>query len=117
MSETRDNRPLSEQYRVVAKKWVDLDNAARLLEETKTATLEEMKNALVEKDPELSDAAAKRTAASSPEWKAWVTAMVEARTKANMSKVQLEYIRMRHSEQQSFEASQRAEMKLMGDGR
>jgi hypothetical protein len=39
-------------------------------------------------------------------------AMVKARTAANLAKVQLRYIEMRWSEQQSFEATRRAEMKL-----
>jgi hypothetical protein len=38
--------------------------------------------------------------------------MIEARKKANLLKVQLEYLRMRHSEWQSHEASKRAEMRL-----
>lgn len=31
------NMPISEQFRVAAKAWVDLDSAASLLEETKSA--------------------------------------------------------------------------------
>jgi hypothetical protein len=107
-----DNRPLSEQYRIVAKKWVDLDNAARLLEATKTLTLEERKNALVEQNPRMADAHATRKAKADPEWRAWVESMVKARTEANLAKVQLDYIEMRSREQQSYEATQRAEMKL-----
>lgn len=107
-----DNRPLSEQYRVAAKQWVELDAAARLLEETKTTVLEERKNALVEANPGMADAHAERQAKANPKWRKWVTDMVEARTKANLAKVKLRWITMRHSEQQSFEATQRAEMKL-----
>jgi len=33
------NLPLSEQYRLIAKKWVDADAAASILEETKSAYL------------------------------------------------------------------------------
>ena len=33
------NLPLSEQYRLIAKKWVDAKAAADLLEESKTAVL------------------------------------------------------------------------------
>ena len=32
-------RPISEQFRIVAKAWADLDAAANLLEETKSAVL------------------------------------------------------------------------------
>jgi hypothetical protein len=107
-----DNRPLSEQYRIVAKKWVELDAAARLLEDTKTTVLEERKNALVAQNEKLADAHAERQAKADPEWRKWLEDMVAARTAANLAKVQLRYLEMRHSEQQSFEATQRAEMKL-----
>ncbi len=110
--ETRSNLPLSEQYRVIAKRWVDQDDAARLLEETKSAVLEERKNRLIETDPKMADSHAERQAKADPEWHEWVKNMVKQRTEANRLKVQLEYIRMRHSEQQSFEATARAEMKL-----
>jgi 23S rRNA maturation mini-RNase III len=49
---------------------------------------------------------------SSDEWHEYVTKMVEARKQASLLKAQLEYIRMRFSEQQSHEATKRAEMKL-----
>ena len=34
-----DNRPWSEQFRLAAKAWVELDNAANMLEESKSAVL------------------------------------------------------------------------------
>lgn len=36
------NSPLSEQFRLIAKKWVDSESAASLLEETKSAVLSKM---------------------------------------------------------------------------
>jgi hypothetical protein len=48
----------------------------------------------------------------SNDWRDFVTKMVEAREKAALLKVKLEYIRMKFSEWQSKEASRRAEMKL-----
>lgn len=103
-----DNRPISEQFRLVAKEWIDADNAARLLEETKTAVLSQ-------RMAELGDmpvAHAERAVKSSPEWSEFIEKLVAARTNANRLKMKLEYVRMRHSEQQSFEASKRAEMRL-----
>ena len=38
--------------------------------------------------------------------------MVDTRTKANLKKVQLEYLRMKHSEWQSAEANARSERRL-----
>ena len=49
---------------------------------------------------------------ASPDWMDHVTQMVKTREKASLLKVQLEYIRMKFSEWQSFEATKRAEMKL-----
>lgn len=102
------NDPLSEQFRLAAKEWVDLDNAARLMEETKSAVLSEMM--LAKGDVPVSHA--ERDVKASKEWKEFVERIVTARTDANSKKMHLEYIRMRHSEQQSFEASKRAEMRL-----
>lgn len=103
-----DSKPISEEYRIVAKQWVDQDNAARLLEETKTAVL----SSSMAKLGDVPVAHAERAVKSSPEWTDFIKGMVEARTAANRLKVQLEYIRMKHAEQQSYEASKRAEMRL-----
>lgn len=101
-------RPISEEYRIVAKQYVDADAAASLLEELKTATLSQ-------KQQELGDMPVSRAemqVKSSPEWFAYIERMVEARKTANRLKVQMEYIRMRHSEQQSAEATARSERRL-----
>ncbi len=103
-----DNYPISEQFRIVAKQWVDADNAARLLEETKTAVLSQRMKAL----GDMPTAHAERDVKSSPEWHDFIKEMVEARSKANRLKVQLEFIRMKFSEQQSFEATARVERRL-----
>jgi hypothetical protein len=102
------NRPLSEQYRITAKAWVDADSAARLLEETKTAVLAQRMKAL----GDMPAAHSEREVKASPEWSDFISGMVKARTAANLKKVQLEYIKMQFSEYQSFEATKRAEMKL-----
>lgn len=102
------NLPISEQFRLVAKEWVEADSAARLLEETKTAVLAQYMKQLGDKPA----AHAERDVKSSAEWSDFLEKMVRARTAANLKKVQLEYIRMQFSEAQSFEATRRAEMKL-----
>lgn len=100
--------PLSERYRLAAKEWVELDNKARLLEETKSAVLSQQMTALG--DMPVSKAELKVKA--SPFWTEFVTEIVEARTSANLKKVELEWLRMRFSEQQSREATERAERKM-----
>lgn len=100
--------PLSEQYRIVAKQWVDADAAANLMEESKSAFL-------AQRMVELGDAPISRRemeVKASAEWLDYVQQMCEARKRASLLKVQLEYIRMQFSERQSDEATKRAEMKL-----
>jgi hypothetical protein len=102
------NEPLSEQFRIVAKEWVDADAAADLLEEMKSATLSQHMQAL----GELPVSKAEMIVKASEQWKNYIESMTEARKRANLLKVKLEYIRMRFSESQSYEATKRAEMRL-----
>jgi hypothetical protein len=99
---------ISEQYRLAAKEWVDADRAASLLEDCKTPTLSQKMLAL----GDMPVSKAEMIIKGSPEWREYLEAMVEARTQANLLKVKTEWLKMRHSEQQSSEATARAEMKL-----
>lgn len=102
------SKPISEEYRIVAKEWVDADAAANLLEETKSAVLSQKMAAL----GEMPVSRAEMEVKASPAWTEFLTEMVNARKSANELKVKLEWIRMRHMERQSEQASARAEMKL-----
>jgi hypothetical protein len=102
------NNPISEQFRLAAKSWVEADNAARMLEETKTAVLSQMMKAL----GDIPAAHAERDVKASPEWHQHISKMVEARSEANFLKVKMEFLRMKFNEQQSFEATARAERRL-----
>jgi len=102
------NRPLPEQFRLAAKTWVELDAAANLLEETKSAVLSQR----MAQQGDMPVSRAELNVKSSPEWEDFVTRMVKAREAANLAKVKLEWLRMRFSEAQSYEATRRAEMKL-----
>jgi hypothetical protein len=102
------NQPLSEQFRIVAKKWVDADSAASMLEETKSAVLSKWMSEM----GDMPVSKAEMSVKASDRWVDYVRSMVEARQQAAMLKVQLEYIRMRFHEWQSHAANRRAEMKL-----
>jgi hypothetical protein len=102
------NEPLSEQYRIVAKKWVDAEAAASMLEDTKSAVLSQQMLAL----GEMPVSKAEMLTKANPEWIDHIKKITEARAAANLLKVQMEYIRMKSGEQASFEATRRAEMKL-----
>jgi hypothetical protein len=106
------NQSTSEQYRIVAKAWCDAEAAASLLEDTKSAMLSTKIRQLIESEPGIALNRAEAEVKASAEWREWIQSMIEARKKANLLKVQLEYLRMKHSEWQSHEASKRAEMRL-----
>lgn len=111
MSET-SNQPISEQFRLTGKQWASLDAAARMREEGKTTFLSSLKTKLIEDDPKMSEAKAERLVKSGREWRSYIAQMVKDRSEANKLKITMEYLRMRHSEQQSYEATKRSEMRL-----
>jgi hypothetical protein len=98
----------SEQYRLAALDWADKDNAARLLEDTRSAVLAQRMKAL----GDIPAAHAKRDVEASPWWHEFITRMVQAKTAANKARIELDYIRMKAMEEQSANANKRAEMRL-----
>lgn len=102
------NLPLSEQFRIVARKWVDADAAANILEDTKSAVLAERMVAL----GDMPVSKAEMQVKASKEWREHVESIGNARKEANRLKVQMEYIRMQSMEWQSENATKRAEMRL-----
>ena len=102
------NAPISEQFRIAAKEWVEADTAANLLEETKSAVLSQM---MLEQG-DIAVSRAEMQVKASPEWADHIAKMVKARESANFLKVRVEWLRMRFNEWQSAEASKRAEMRL-----
>ncbi len=102
------NLPWSEQYRIIAKSWVDAEAAASLLEDTKSALLAERMSAL----GDMAVSKAEMTVKASQEWRYNLAAIALARQAANRLKVQLEYLRMKFSEWQSHEATKRTEARL-----
>jgi hypothetical protein len=103
-----DNLPLSEQFRLVAKRWVEAESAASVLEDTKSAVLSQKMAAL----GDMPVSKAEMTVKASAEWIEHVHKIIQARKSANLLKVQMEYLRMKNGEWQSSEATRRAEMKL-----
>jgi hypothetical protein len=102
------NQPISEQYRIIAKKWVDADSAANLLEETKSAFLAKMMASL----GDMPVSKAEMQVKASDEWSDYIGKMVRAREQAALLKAQMTYIQMKFQEWQSSTATRRAEMRL-----
>lgn len=104
-----DNLPFSEQYRLAAIDWVDKEAAATLLEDTKSSVM-------AQRQAMLGDIAvnkAEQIVKASRDWSDHIAKIVEARKAANLAKVNLEVIRMKFTEQQSYDATRRAEMKMV----
>lgn len=106
------DRPISEQFRLVAREWADQENAAHILEELKTTTLEQRKSIIIAANPGLAENKAERLAKASPEWEQYIRSMCEARGKANLLRQKMKYIEMRHREWIAGDANARAERKL-----
>lgn len=105
-------RPISEQFRIVALQFVDADGAASLLEEMKTTTLAQMKSNLIAEQGEMADLKAERLVKSADDWSAYIREMVGARTKANKLKLQLEFLRMKERELDRASWLQRTEHRM-----
>lgn len=104
----RNDMPVSEQYRLTARDWVEMDAAARMLEEGKTTYLAQRMAAL----GDIPVSKAEREVKSSPEWADYIKKMVNAKTAANRQRVELDFLKMRHMERTSEEANARSERKL-----
>ena len=102
------NLSISEQYARVAKDWVELDSAASMLEETKSAVLSQMMG----QHASLPVNRAEMLVKGSPEWSDFITKMVKAREAANLKKVHLEFLRMKFAEWNSSAADERLRAKL-----
>ena len=105
-------RSISEQFRLVALRYVDADGAESLLEEMKTTALEQRKSDLIAERGDMPDNKAERLVKSGKSWSDYICEMVEARTKANRLKLQLEYLRMKEREQDRVSWLQRTEHKM-----
>lgn len=104
----RNDVPISEQWRLAARDWVEMDAAARMLEEGKTTFLAQRKAAL----GDIADSKAEKVVKASAEWADYIKKMVNTRTAAARQKIELDYLKMRHMEWTSEEANARSERKL-----
>ena len=108
MSYPRNDEPISERWRLAAKRWNQLNEAATLLEELKTAHLAKRKAAL----GDIPDNRAERIVKASDEWEGYVTKMCRARAAAEDAKVDAKFLEMQHREWISADANARAERKM-----
>ena len=105
-----DNRPYSEIYRIAGEEWADLEAAASLLEDSKSAVMAQWQTEL----GDMPVNRAEQTVKASARWREYINDMVESRKRANKAKVYLESVKMRAMEIHASEANQRTEMKILG---
>ena len=103
-----DNRPLSEIYKEAGDDWVEKDAIARMREDTKSLRFAQRCQAL----GEMPVNRAEQTVKADPDWYKEVIEDVTSRTAANKSRVYLESVKMRSSEEMSENANHRAEMRI-----
>jgi len=104
-----DNQTWAEQYRLAGHDWADLDAAANLLEDSKSAVMAQMQTKL----GDMPVNRAEQTVKASPEWEFYINKTVEARRAANIAKVNLEATKMAFNEWNNREANARQEMKML----
>jgi hypothetical protein len=104
----RNNRRSSDRFQEAGEAWVAADAKARLLEESKTTVLAQMQVKL----GDMPVTRAEQIVKASPEWESHIHKMVQAKTEANLAKINLEVMRMRHSEDMSDAANERIMSKL-----
>jgi hypothetical protein len=102
------DRPISEEFRLVARAWVDAEKAAAILEESKTAVLSQM----MLKEGDIAANKAEMRVKGSADWQEYLDKMVSARAEANLRRVQMKYVEMRFSEWQSADANARRERQM-----
>ena len=118
-------RPISEEFRLVAKAWCEADAAARLLEETRLSVLSKLtldfqasmrgggkEVAAMEGKIAMSAGRAEHFARASDEYREHIEKMVSAKTEANLRRVQMKYVEMKFSEWQSSDANARRERQM-----
>ena len=90
---------LPDQFYASAMKWATLDEAARKLEEMRTAYFARLMKEITDKveadAPKPTMAAAERDAKASQPWHDYLTDMIEARTRANEARADMETLRAR----------------------
>lgn len=102
------NEPWSDQWRRAALSANDLDAAASMLEQCRSAVLNQRKTQL----GEMADNKAERIVKASPEWEDYNKKMVQARQKANAAKIEAEWMKMKYYEHASDRADERTMAQL-----
>lgn len=102
-------RSWAELFRVAGEEWCDLDNAASLLEETKTSALAR----LIGQIQGMPYNRAEQQTKASQEWHDYLREMVRARTEANKKKIEMDYYRIKANEMREMGWQRRSEQSMV----
>ena len=102
------SEPLSVRYHRAHLKWCDLENAAAILEDTKSIVFSQM----MLKHGSIAVNRAEIMVKASAEWQEHVEKICAARYEANKAKAELEYLKMRGWEETSRAADNRLQARL-----
>ena len=109
----RSEQPISELFRLAGMEHADLNAAASLKEELRTATLARWKQEVVAASGgSMADNKAERIVKSSDRWVEYNKDMVETRRLADRARIQMKYYDIMHWERQSRDATARKEMSI-----
>ena len=102
------NEPYSDQWHRAALKANDLEGAASLMENTRSAMLSQWKVKL----GDIADNKAEKIVKASNEWYDLNKRMVDARSNANAAKIEAEWMKMKYWESSSDRADERTMARL-----
>lgn len=105
-------QPLSEQYRIIAKQWVDAEAAYKIMHDTKNSVRADMMRKVLDDDKTKKVNRAEIEVEASDEWTNYLTKMNELWRDANLKRAQLKYIDMRFQEWMNANANNRHEARL-----
>ena len=104
-------RPLSEQYRIVAKRFAEAYGQATFMENTRTGTLARMvKKIIAESNEKISQAKAENEAKASEEWFCFNDELAKAKERVEVLRAQKKHIEMQAWERTNADANKRKEM-------
>ena len=109
----KSERPLSEQFRIVAKQYAAANKEASFKERTRSGHRSRLiARMIAESNEKLSVAMATMRVEATDDWLDYNREMVEERERADVLKAQMEYIRICQWEQNDANANARQERKL-----
>jgi hypothetical protein len=103
------DQPIAERYRLIGEEWADADAAYYMLDTSRTAVLAQ----IVAQSKEASFQRAESNARASAEYREHIQKTTDAKRKANLLRVRMEYLKMRFALWNSSDANQRAERKMV----